>query len=56
MLKGHYLHSNSPEVLFDSVVTKPDRLNKIKNTTLFASDLEANALPQWMFISEILKI
>jgi acid phosphatase len=33
------------------VVTKEDRLEKIKNTTLFYEDLKANKLPQWIFIT-----
>jgi acid phosphatase len=37
--------------LYNSVVTKPHRLANIKNTTLFFEDLEADKLPQWMFIS-----
>jgi acid phosphatase len=41
----------SPEILFNSVTSNPDRLAKIKNTTMFYSDLAANKLPQWMFIT-----
>lgn len=33
------------------MVTSADRLAKIKNTTLFFSDLKNNQLPQWMFIT-----
>ena len=45
----------SPAILYNSVVNSPDRLAKIKNTTLFQEDLKANKLPQWMFISEYSK-
>jgi len=40
-----------PEILFNSVVTNPDRLANIKNTTMFFEDLKADKLPQWMFIT-----
>lgn len=42
---------SSPEVLYNSVANNEDRLAKIKNTTLFFEDLEADKLPQWLFIS-----
>lgn len=41
----------SPEILYNSVVTKPERAAQIKNTTMFFEDLKANKLPQWMFIT-----
>jgi acid phosphatase len=41
----------SPEILFNSVVNKEERLEKIKNTTLFFEDLNNDKLPQWMFIT-----
>jgi acid phosphatase len=41
----------SPEILFDSVVTDPERAALVKNTTMFFEDLAANKLPQWMFIT-----
>ncbi|KAA8564399.1 hypothetical protein EYC84_011342 [Monilinia fructicola] len=44
-------HPLSPEILFNSVVTKPERLELIKNTTMFHADVAANTLPQWMFIT-----
>jgi hypothetical protein len=45
----------SPEILYNSVASKADRLEKIKNTTLFHEDLKANKLPQWLFISKFEK-
>ncbi len=36
---------------YDSVTSDADRLAKSKNFTLFYKDLEANTLPQWMFIT-----
>ncbi|TVY86527.1 putative acid phosphatase [Lachnellula willkommii] len=46
-----YVRKHNPEVLYNSVVTNPDRLANIKNTTLFYEDLKANKLPQWMFVT-----
>jgi acid phosphatase len=46
-----YVRKHNPAVLYDSVADKQDRLAKIKNLTLFYSDLEADNLPQWMFIT-----
>lgn len=46
-----YVRKHNPAVLYNSVADKSDRLAKIKNMTLFYSDLEADALPQWMFIT-----
>jgi len=36
---------------YKSVTTVPDRLAKIKNFTMFDSDLKENKMPQWMFIT-----
>lgn len=36
---------------YDSVTEDEDKLAKIKNLTMFYQDLEANTLPQWMFIT-----
>lgn len=41
----------SPLISYDSVSSDVDRLAKIKNFTLFDSDLASNKLPQWMFIT-----
>lgn len=38
-------------VIYNSVTDNPDRTAVIKNLTLFYSDLEAQTLPQWMFIT-----
>lgn len=34
--------------MYNSVADVPERLAKIKNLTLFSSDLEAKNLPQWV--------
>jgi phospholipase C len=36
---------------YDSVTSDTNRLAKSKNFTVFESDLAANTLPQWMFIT-----
>ncbi|RDW88128.1 acid phosphatase phoa-1 [Coleophoma cylindrospora] len=46
-----YVRKHNPEILYNSVVAKPERLEVIKNTTMFFKDLEADKLPQWMFIT-----
>jgi len=46
-----YVRKHNPAVLYDSVTDKSNRLAKMKNLTLFYSDLDADALPQWMFIT-----
>jgi len=46
-----YVRKHNPEILYNSVVTKPDRLANVKNTTLFFEDLKANKLPQWLFVT-----
>jgi acid phosphatase len=46
-----YVRKHNPAVMFDSVATSADRLSQIKNLTQFQTDLAANVLPQWMFIT-----
>ncbi|KAF2676283.1 phosphoesterase-domain-containing protein [Lentithecium fluviatile CBS 122367] len=46
-----YVRKHNPAVLYDSVADSSDRLARIKNMTLFKTDLDADALPQWMFIT-----
>lgn len=41
----------SPLILYNSIANNQDRLEKIKNFTLFYEDLKANKLPQWIFIT-----
>lgn len=44
------MRKHNPAVIYNAN-TNPDRLAKIKNTTVFYEDLKANKLPQWMFIT-----
>lgn len=46
-----YVRKHNPLMSYDSVTKDTNRLAKSKNFTLFHSDLEANTLPQWMFIT-----
>jgi hypothetical protein len=50
-LKAEPALTNSPLVSYDSVTSNLDRLAKIKNFTMFDTDLNNNELPQWMFIT-----
>ncbi|KAK1963900.1 phosphoesterase-domain-containing protein [Colletotrichum sublineola] len=53
-----YVRKHNPPVLFDSVASSEQRLSQIKNLSMshpersqFHADLEADALPQWMWIT-----
>jgi hypothetical protein len=46
-----YVRKHNPLISYDSVTNSVDRLAKIKNFTMFDSDLKNNKLPQWMFIT-----
>lgn len=46
-----YVRKHNPAILYDSVTSSTQRLSQIKNLTMFFSDLKADKLPQWMFIT-----
>jgi len=46
-----YVRKHNPLIVYNSVANNPKRANLIKNFTLFEQDLQANNLPQWMFIT-----
>ncbi|KAG6863432.1 hypothetical protein C0993_011464 [Termitomyces sp. T159_Od127] len=46
-----YVRKHNPLISFTSVNTNSTRLSHIKNFVSFQSDLAANALPQWIFIT-----
>lgn len=46
-----YVRKHNPLILFNSVTNNATRLSLIKNFTSFASDLAAQKLPQWSFIT-----
>jgi acid phosphatase len=49
--KNDYVRKHNPAIIYNSVSRDSDRIAKVKNLTMFYSDLEANTLPQWMFIT-----
>ncbi|XDG01482.1 hypothetical protein ABKA04_001097 [Annulohypoxylon sp. FPYF3050] len=49
--KNDYVRKHNPAVSYNSVAGSIDRLAVIKNLTTFYKDLEADTLPQWMFIT-----
>jgi len=46
-----YVRKHDPLILFDSVTSNATRLSLIKNFTSFYSDLAAETLPQWIYIT-----
>lgn len=46
-----YVRKHNPAVIYNDNAGSADRLSVIKNLTLFYEDLEAETLPQWMFIT-----
>lgn len=49
--RGEELTRDSGLMSYDSVTSNNDRLAKIKNFTMFNTDLANDKLPQWMFIT-----
>lgn len=56
--RDNYQRKHNPAIHFHSVTDNPDRLSRIKNMSIsnqnesdFHRDLNANRLPQWMFIT-----
>ncbi|BGP29215.1 hypothetical protein JCM10296v2_000953 [Rhodotorula toruloides] len=47
----YYVRKHSPLILTDSVAGNPERALRHRNFNDFAADLNADALPQWMFIT-----
>lgn len=46
-----YVRKHNPLMSYDSVTSDLNRLAKSKNLTMFYNELDANTLPQWMFIT-----
>lgn len=42
------VRKHNPAIIYNSVAQDGNRLAKIKNTTLFFTDLAQNKLPQWV--------
>ena len=47
----YFVRKHSPLVIHDSVANSSSRANRIRNFNDFAADINANALPQWMFVT-----
>jgi acid phosphatase len=46
-----YVRKHNPLIVFDSIAKNATRAAQIKNFTSFTSDLKAQTLPQWSFIT-----
>ncbi|KAH9023891.1 phosphoesterase family-domain-containing protein [Lactarius pseudohatsudake] len=47
----YYVRKHNPLVIYDSVATNPSRATRIRNFNDFAADVNANAIPQWAFVT-----
>ncbi|EKM52917.1 uncharacterized protein PHACADRAFT_176901 [Phanerochaete carnosa HHB-10118-sp] len=46
-----YMRKHNPAILYDSIVSVPSRLARIRNFNDLAADVNASAIPQWLFIT-----
>ncbi|KAI9510648.1 phosphoesterase family-domain-containing protein, partial [Russula earlei] len=46
-----YVRKHDPLIIYDSVASVPSRLARIRNFNDFAADVNASALPQWVFVT-----
>ncbi|KAK7987412.1 hypothetical protein PG989_007727 [Apiospora arundinis] len=49
--KNDYVRKHNPAVIYNSAAGQIDRLASMKNLSMFYTDLQNDALPQWMFIT-----
>ncbi|KAF8589083.1 hypothetical protein K439DRAFT_1612981 [Ramaria rubella] len=47
----YYVRKHNPTILYDSVATVPARLARHRNFNDLAADVNASAIPQWLFIT-----
>ncbi len=47
----YYVRKHNPTIIYDSVASVPSRLAKHRNFNDFAADVNASALPQWVFVT-----
>lgn len=47
----YYVRKHDPTIFYDSVTSVPSRLARHRNFNDFAADVNASALPQWMFVT-----
>ena len=45
------MRKHDPLIIYDSVASVPSRRAKLRNFNDFAADVNASALPQWMFVT-----
>lgn len=45
------MRKHDPLVIYDSVASVSSRLSRIRNFNDFAADVNASALPQWLFVT-----
>ncbi|KAI0306225.1 phosphoesterase family-domain-containing protein [Multifurca ochricompacta] len=46
-----YVRKHNPLIIYDSVATVPSRAARIRNFNDFAADVNASAIPQWLFVT-----
>ncbi|KAI0292822.1 phosphoesterase family-domain-containing protein [Multifurca ochricompacta] len=49
--RAFYVRKHNPLIIYDSVATVPSRAARIRNFNDFAADVNANAIPQWVFVT-----
>jgi len=47
----YYVRKHNPPVLYESVTSVPERAARIRNFNDFAVDVNASAIPQWVFVT-----
>ncbi|KZV62426.1 hypothetical protein PENSPDRAFT_692533 [Peniophora sp. CONT] len=48
---AYYMRKHNPPILYDSVKNVHERAARVRNFNDFALDVNASALPQWMFVT-----
>lgn len=46
-----YVRKHNPTIVYDSIASVPSRLARHRNFNDFAADVNASALPQWVFVT-----
>ncbi|KAF8589089.1 hypothetical protein K439DRAFT_1405336 [Ramaria rubella] len=47
----YYVRKHNPLIIYDSVATVPERAARHRNFNDFATDINASAIPQWLFVT-----
>ncbi|KAH9059219.1 phosphoesterase family-domain-containing protein [Lactarius vividus] len=47
----YYVRKHNPTIFYDSVASVPSRLARHRNFNDFAADVNASAVPQWLFVT-----